>query len=271
MYMTSTLEACFKPAENTARKELADRTKPSESEEADQHVGKEPEQQIKFYDELASDKFAKEAPAIMHSFQTHGDVCTQLESEALQIASRDLSDINLDEYEDHPMEPYNDILERLEALQTQASDLETAIFRLTESTSLLSETSHANSEDTNSNSNSEPSPEPEPPSNPTSPATEPPASTQEESAAARSQLISIFNTCLPILRARKVNIGMAQQLVEGAKEMLGMTLHLESLGLSEGEEDYDGSSDEEAGLSGQEKEDGDKDTRIRPGGDSDDD
>jgi len=49
----------------------------------------------------------------MQSFQTHGDACTQLESEALQIASKDLNDINLDEYEDHPMEPYNDILERL--------------------------------------------------------------------------------------------------------------------------------------------------------------
>jgi hypothetical protein len=40
-------------------------------------------------------QFAKEAPAVMHAFLSHGDTCTNIETKAMQIANR-----GLDEYDD---------------------------------------------------------------------------------------------------------------------------------------------------------------------------
>ncbi|THU91904.1 hypothetical protein K435DRAFT_862991 [Dendrothele bispora CBS 962.96] len=305
MYMTSTLEACFKNDEETTHEESDSHSKAVNVEEAavsDPHVQAEAEQPIKFYDELSSDKLAKEAPKVMHSFQTHGDACAQVESEALQIASKDMSDVDLDDYENNPMKPYDDMLEKLEALQIQASELEIAILRLTEPMSaptlpgLSSGISRSDADNSNSipeqieleetkstpESNSDPSSAPEsslelpPPSNGISIRTEPKepsAETREkeaEAAVARSQIAPIFDACLPILRARKANIEMAQQLVEGAKEMLAMTLHLESLGSENGDgddyNDVENDDDEDSDT-----RDSRRDTRLAPGGNSSDD
>ncbi|KAF5371342.1 hypothetical protein D9758_004183 [Tetrapyrgos nigripes] len=343
MYMTSTLEACFKTAEETANKELDERAKSLEAGEADvsdQQVRMEAERTIEFYDELSSDKFATVAPKIMQSFLSHGDACTKLESEALQLASKDLSHINLDDYENHPMQPYNDMLEQLgkspsfmsscpESLLGQASELETTILDLTTTTTGNSSESHEAQVFSESNQNLDsgpkseqnqmPNPEsgstqgedqstsvspqnPESQSESTSPSSshttnttaakpsnsestaatpsESLAMAESESTAARSQLIPVFTTCLPILRARKANIAMAQQLVEGAKEMLGMTLHLESLGFEDGDDadksEVDEDEDERRGdgehvvVNGNELVVGDGYRQSRPGGNSSD-
>jgi hypothetical protein len=41
-------------------------------------------------------QFAKEAPAVMHAFLSHGDTCTNIETKAMQIANRGLSEYDDD-------------------------------------------------------------------------------------------------------------------------------------------------------------------------------
>lgn len=55
--------------------------------------------------------------------------------------------------------------------------------------------------------------------------------------SARSQMMHVFSACLPILQARAANLQMAHELLEGAKENLAMSLHLESLEFSEPEDE----------------------------------
>ncbi|KAJ7223994.1 hypothetical protein C8J57DRAFT_1535891 [Mycena rebaudengoi] len=54
-------------------------------------------------------------------------------------------------------------------------------------------------------------------------------------SSARFQLNHVFAACLPVLRARAANLKMAHELLEGAKENLAMSLHLESLEFSDEE------------------------------------
>jgi hypothetical protein len=48
-------------------------------------------------------------------------------------------------------------------------------------------------------------------------------------------MINVFSACLPVLQARAANLQMAHELLEGAKENLAMSIHLESLEFSESE------------------------------------
>ncbi|KAJ7755900.1 hypothetical protein B0H16DRAFT_1662690 [Mycena metata] len=160
--MTTTLEACFKTAESTAEANLEEREKELAEEESDiseQRVRLEAERSIEFYEELGTDKFATAAPSIMQGFLAHGDACTQLESEALQLA---MTPPTLAEDEYSPMRPYNAMLDRLGSIQAE--------------------------EDV-------------------------------DQPSARAQMI----------HARAANLHMAYELLEGAKENLAMSLHLESL------------------------------------------
>lgn len=228
--MTSTLDACFKDAEKTAQHDTKARSDALDQEEAtieDHRVRFEAEQLIEFYDELSSDKFAKDAPNIMQIFNSHGDACTKLEAEALRIATKDLSNIDYDSM-DIPLREYNDVLDRLGRLLEQAFELESAIIRLTVSTTPFTESVEVSKTEAETEF-------PEP-----SDSTSLPEGKSVQSTAARSQIAPIFSACLPIVRARAGNIAMAQQLVEGAKQNLLMTLHLESLGIgSEDDGDYD--------------------------------
>ncbi|PBK67036.1 hypothetical protein ARMSODRAFT_858689, partial [Armillaria solidipes] len=191
MYMTSTLDACFKDAEATAKRDLETKAKELEAEEAnisDERIRFEAERLIEFYDELASDKFAKEAPTIMQHFLSHGDSCTECESEALKIASQDF---DLDYTPGpSPLTIFNSMMDKLDRLQDEAIELKTRISDL-----------------------------------------DPPGNDEEnkESTAARTQIIPLFKACLPVLRARTANLAMAQQLIEGAKENYSMALHLKML------------------------------------------
>ncbi|KAJ7167688.1 hypothetical protein C8R46DRAFT_1350650 [Mycena filopes] len=199
MYMTSTLEACFKSAESTAEKDLEERAKEISGEESDisdQRARLEAERKIEFYEELATDKFATAAPSIMQRFLAHEDACTQLEAEALQLA---MSQATLAEDEYSPMRPYNAMLDRLERLQREQRELHASIVALTQE------------DDSGEEGDEQPS--------------------------ARSQMIHVFSACLPILEARGANLQMAYELLEGAKENLAMSLHIESLEFSEPEDD----------------------------------
>ncbi|KAJ7044850.1 hypothetical protein C8F04DRAFT_1207036 [Mycena alexandri] len=191
--MTTTLEACFKTAESTAEKDLEEREKELSEEESgisEQRVRLEAERSIEFYEELASDKFATAAPSIMQGFLAHGDACTQLEAEALQLA---MTQPTLAEDEYSPMRPYNAMLDRLDNLQREQRELHASIVSLTQRDDSIE------------------------------------AEEDVDQPSARSQLIHVFSACLPVLQARAANLHMAYELLEGAKENLAMSLHLESL------------------------------------------
>ncbi|KAJ7506548.1 hypothetical protein B0H11DRAFT_2219247 [Mycena galericulata] len=192
MYMTSTLDACFKSAETAAEKDLAARTKEISEEESDisdQRARMEAERNVEFYEELASDKFATTAPLVMQTFLSHGDACTLLESEALKLATGQHAPAEEVAYS--PMRPYNAMLDRLENLQREKAQLHASIVALTQE--------------------------------------EDGVDLQEEEPSARAQMMHVFSACLPVLQARAANLQMAHELLEGAKENLAMSLHLESL------------------------------------------
>ncbi|KAJ7098676.1 hypothetical protein B0H15DRAFT_772095, partial [Mycena belliarum] len=212
MYMSSTLDACFKSAEAAAEarpsfasppatylySDLAARETELAEEEADlsdQRVRLEAERRVEFYDELATDEFASAAPSIMQAFLAHGDTCTQVEADALKLATRS-APAEEDYYS--PMRPYNALLDKLADLQRKEAQLHASIVALTQG-------------DAPEDDGDEPS--------------------------ARAQLMHMFAACLPLLEARGVNLQMAHELLEGAKENLAMSLHLESLEFSDGEEE----------------------------------
>lgn len=114
-----------------SQKDLEARAKQLEEEEseiADERVRFEAERAADFYDELSMDlvsayyffglvmalrywpkQFAKEAPSIMQTFLSHGDACTQLEAEALQLATQGAAEPD----EDAPLQVYNEMLDNL--------------------------------------------------------------------------------------------------------------------------------------------------------------
>lgn len=198
--MTSTLDACFETAEETAKKDLATRTEELAAEEteiSDQRTRFQAERKADFYDELASDDFAQTAPNIMQTFLAHGDTCERVEAEALRLAVHGAQEPD----EDAPLEIYRTMLDSLEELHEEAVQLEGAILRLTETS-----TGTAASEDTEGKGDN-------------------------ETQSARAQIVGVFAACLPVLRARISNITMAQDLIDGAQENLSISLRMESLGL----------------------------------------
>ncbi|KAJ7887579.1 hypothetical protein B0H14DRAFT_2695357 [Mycena olivaceomarginata] len=194
IYMTSTLEACFKSSETAAEKDLAAREAElaeEESDVAEQRVRLEAERQIEFYEELSGDKFATAAPSIMQAFIAHGDACTLLEAEALQLATTSNAPAEDDYYS--PMRPYNTLLQKLEEKQREQSQLHASIVALTQDdggTKTLAE-----------------------------------AQENGDQPSARTQMINVFSACLPVLQARAANLQMAHELLEGAKENLAMSIH----------------------------------------------
>lgn len=203
LYMTSTLEACFRTAEEKAMNDLEERSKQLQEEESgitDQRIRFEAEQAADFYDELATDYFAKEAPFIMQTFLSHGDACTRVEAEALELATHGARGSD----EDAPLQVYNDMLDSLEELHAEAVELESSILRFTSASPCSPEASDTVS------------------SNPTVP---------ETANVARSQILGVFSACLPVVRARMSNLAMAQDLIDGAQENLSISLRMESLGI----------------------------------------
>ncbi|KAJ6486475.1 hypothetical protein C8R47DRAFT_524198 [Mycena vitilis] len=203
MYMTSTLEACFKSSEAAAEKDLAARSaelSEEESDISDQRARLEAERNVEFYEELSTDKFATAAPSIMQAFLSHGDACTLLEAEALQLATSQRTSGEDDHHS--PMRPYNALLDQLEEKQREQRELHASIVALTQ-------------EDDGTNTSEE----------------------DTTQLSARAQMIGVFSACLPVLQARAANLQMAHELLEGAKENLAMSIHLESLEVSESEEE----------------------------------
>ncbi|EAU84413.2 hypothetical protein CC1G_01409 [Coprinopsis cinerea okayama7 len=200
--MASTLEACFNNSEESALKILHEKekeVKAAESDVQEQQTRLDAQRAIEFYDELESDKFAKAAPAIMKSFQAHGDACAKAEREALELAMKGTTP---DPEDEAPLQPYYDMLENLEQLHSDALNLESSILEL------ASEFKEEGAADDG----------------------------KEESEGsdlpwARSRLLGAINACLPVIRARISNLSMAQELIDSAQENVSISLRMESLGL----------------------------------------
>ncbi|KAG6810744.1 hypothetical protein H0H92_010488 [Tricholoma furcatifolium] len=84
------------------------------------------------------------------------------------------------------------------------------------------------------------------------------ADADADADTAQTQILRVFKACLPVLRARIANIAMAQDLVDGARENLSISLRMESLGLLGGDDE----DDDEAG-----EDDDDDDEDEGEGGD----
>ncbi|KAF8806267.1 hypothetical protein BYT27DRAFT_7191591 [Phlegmacium glaucopus] len=197
-FMTSTLDACFKNAEAAATNDLETRAKELDAEEAkiaDQRERFEAERAIGILHELGSEAFANEAPAVMQLFYSHGISCDRIETEALKLSAQSPSDTN----EDEPLKVYNDMLDSLEALQKEATNLESLITKLTNTPSTTT-TVEGNTPIV-------------------------------DGYSPQSQIIGVFAACLPILRARIANLSLAQELIDGILENASLRLRMESMGI----------------------------------------
>ncbi|KAG6861960.1 hypothetical protein C0995_009144 [Termitomyces sp. Mi166 len=231
IYMTSTLDACFESAEQSAKAHLETRAQhltESESLLADQKTRFQAERAADFYDVLSTDVFARTAPRIMQAFLAHGDACEHVEAEALQLALDPAKTSTLaltagdeDEGEDGdwdaPLRVYAKMLDTLDQLHAEALDLETSIVKLTASLEPYSHTEpENNSADAGGTIHDTPA--------------EPTPNTE---SGAQAQILGVFKACLPVLRARIANLVMAQELIDGARENMSICVRMESLGLLE--------------------------------------
>ncbi|PPR04657.1 hypothetical protein CVT24_011875 [Panaeolus cyanescens] len=174
-----------------------------EAQTTDQRDRVNAERAIEFYDELGSERFAKEAPAVMKRFHSHGESCTRIETQALKLANSGPSDTEGDE----PLKPYHDILDTLaETLQKEAVDIQDAINHLTASTEASNSKKNVDDEETTPGS-------------------------VEDLSWGQSQVTGVFSSCLPILQARISNLSMAQALMDSALENASLAIRLESMGL----------------------------------------
>jgi len=145
----------------------------------------------------------------MQSFMTFGEICERTETETLQLA---MAEPNLESEE--PLQMYNALMDRLDNLQEQASELESSILSLTESNitpSVLVDSKFPSQVGAISADNKK--------------------AEMEGTNSAREQIIGVFMACLPVLRARKANLTMAQELIDSAQENLSLALRMESMGI----------------------------------------
>ncbi|KIK64778.1 hypothetical protein GYMLUDRAFT_240737 [Collybiopsis luxurians FD-317 M1] len=255
VYMTSTLDACFKEAEHAAQNDLKTHSEELDEEQetiSDQQVWYEAEREIQFYNELASDKVTNLVSFMLMMLTAQLISTYVLEAQALSIsiASKDLSGSEIDyDSMDLMLREYDDVLDRLGSLLMETFELESAILRLMVSSSApkLEDEYPPDSDETEEQPAESSSLEPEAPqllvssSSSVKIATEPaldsksdtetetsptgttPSSQPQDEAEPRSQI--------------------APQLVEGAKQNLRVTVASESMGIegrSDGEEeDYD--------------------------------
>ncbi|KAJ3533559.1 hypothetical protein NMY22_g7282 [Coprinellus aureogranulatus] len=227
LYMSSTLDACFQndsPATSTLPStKLAIETSGDDSN-AEASTSQSNPEKLRFVDE-GSDTFAKNAPAIMQAFHTHGEACSLVEAEALKLALQGPESNHTDEEDDGydddaKLQVYRDMLEKLDKLHTEALSLESSLVELTESFPSATTTSS-----TTNASDKLASPEPAS-EDITSEATndtpqDPKTGDKENEPTARSQILSLISASLPVIRARIMNISMAQELVDSALENCG--------------------------------------------------
>ncbi|KAJ2930569.1 hypothetical protein H1R20_g6522, partial [Candolleomyces eurysporus] len=198
-------------------------------------------------------EFVKNAPLIMQRFHAHGEVSERVEAEALKLALhgtasrtstgarrnelgasvRDDDDDKRDdderkdkgeegaeeeeEDEDALLQVYHDMLDKLDKLHAEALELEQSIIELTKaSLSSLSDPPASNERESHDRADDDPADEP---------------STTQRKQSPRSQIVGVIAACLPVIRARKSNLLMAQELIDSALENLSISLRMESLGL----------------------------------------
>lgn len=157
----------------------------------------------------------------MQAFHAHGETCSRVEAEALKLAMSGSKPTN-EEDEEALLQKYRDMLQTLgqpvpsqhlayladtehrispETLHAEAVTLEASIVELTNANDTADEGVAAGGLDET---------------------TEP---------TARSQILGIITSSLSVIRARIMNLSMAQELVDSALENLTIGLRMESLGI----------------------------------------
>ncbi|KAF5364069.1 hypothetical protein D9756_000163 [Leucocoprinus leucothites] len=207
------------PTADPLQKELDDLERQVTQDEtalADEKVRYDSERLIEFCDELGSNLFAKEAPAVMQSFMSFGEICERVEAEALQLA---MTTPSLESEE--PLQVYSAMMDKLDELQEQASKLESSILRLTKSASGTTSSTHSLEQESLPNASADKDHD-----------DKEKEQLAEDAVTAREQIIGVFAACLPVLRARKANLSMAQELIDSAQENFSLALRMESLGIA---------------------------------------
>ncbi|KAH8806713.1 hypothetical protein DL96DRAFT_1717671 [Flagelloscypha sp. PMI_526] len=233
LYMTSSLDKCFGDSEGPVLpadqpKELQD-DEPENSDSA--VVSDEPTtadsvpdpadisepfqaaQSIEFYDDLDSDKFASEGPKIIQAFLVHEKSSTEAEHNALSIASSDVSS--------HPTsDVFDTLITQIDQLVQESRDLEDAVRAFLHAAMPLEDDPIAQFV---ARVQAEEAP--------------PVGGKEEDKQFGRAMILHVFTSTLPVLKARGANLGMALELVQGAKESWVMERRLEELDF--GDDDLD--------------------------------
>lgn len=155
----------------------------------------------------------------MQSFMTFSETSERIEAEALQLA---MSTPSLDSEE--PLGLFSAMMDNLDELQEQASEIQSAILRLTSASStavgedLKPSSSRAIKDEADLGAGHEEDGETK--QKPT-----------QDADSARAQILGVFEACLPVLRARIANLSMAQELIDSAQENFSLALRMESMGI----------------------------------------
>lgn len=185
----------------------------------------------------------------MQEFWAHGQACEELEAQAMDLVSLGLASGNATATEDTEENVFDDALQKLgtfygyspfptldqpplDSLLKEAESLSTSLGNLAESMP---------------SSESEPAPKGTSSETPTSTASDP--ASESNSNPNPSALLTSH---LPILKARKANLEMARELIEGARESWRVGKYLDEV---EDRDDEDVDSDDEEDF---EKEDAEK-------------
>jgi hypothetical protein len=147
-------------------------------------------------------------------FLSHGEACTKIEAEALDLIS------TAHEQDDH-LRVYNEMLENLRKFEIKFAPATIPhaliVEQLQEKAALLESTiSRLVATDQGEEQQSK---------------TEPDKNTINSKIVAHSELERVFAACLPVLRARVANLTIAQDLIDSAQENLSISLRMEHLGI----------------------------------------
>jgi hypothetical protein len=147
---------------------------------------------------------------------TFSEVSERVEAEALQLAT---STPSLESEE--PLNVYKDMMDKLGELLQQAEDIQSAIQRLTTTMTVSEDEIQSSSSslaqtDGDHDTDGEPEQKREP---------------GQETDSARTQILGVFQACLPVLGARIANLSMAQELIDSAQENFSLALRMEDMGI----------------------------------------
>jgi uncharacterized small protein (DUF1192 family) len=218
LHMTASLRAAFHDAQSSAQAYLKRReseVRALEAGMADQLARYEAEQVVALCDELATARMSQAVPEIVSTFLRHSDACTRVAADAARLAlasspsTRDSQDSFLS------LAPFDDLLSRIDTLQSETARLDASCSRLLSSSSSASTSALSSRADGHHVHHDQPGDQ-------GSKAHHHPSST----------VLRALSALLPVVRSRGRTLQLAQELVLTAKENAQTAAWVESLRLS---------------------------------------